>query len=214
MVGIKRPVTNTKNIPPRDILAESMIFGGSQTIERMEARGQQELCESSQLPADVRGGVTTLESLGIKVIGLTEGDPIFLDVVLPNGWSVKPTDHSMWTKLVDSKGRERAMIFYKAASYDRSAHMRFTTRFNVREDEVKDWEEYRRCPTRQLFVVDSDGSKVVSGPIVDYVAEGIKEWEATDRSCAACNEWLNQKYPDWENPAAYWDQEAATESAS
>jgi hypothetical protein len=45
-------------------------------------------------------------------------------VSLPPGWKVVPTDHSMWSDLVDAKGEKRASIFYKAAFYDRDAFIR------------------------------------------------------------------------------------------
>jgi hypothetical protein len=37
------------------------------------------------------------------------------------------SDHAMWSYLVDELGRERVSIFYKAAFYDRSAHMSLTS---------------------------------------------------------------------------------------
>ena len=48
-------------------------------------------------------------------------DDLFVNVTLPPSWQVNPTDHSMWSELVDSDGVVRAQIFYKAAFYDRSA---------------------------------------------------------------------------------------------
>jgi hypothetical protein len=54
------------------------------------------------------------------------GDPLFQQATLPEGWSKQPTDHSMWTKIVDDRGVERVEVFYKAAYYDRSAFMRLT----------------------------------------------------------------------------------------
>jgi hypothetical protein len=52
-------------------------------------------------------------------------------VKLPEGWHIKATDHSMWSNLVDDKGRNRASIFYKAAFYDREAFLSFNRRFSM-----------------------------------------------------------------------------------
>jgi hypothetical protein len=51
-------------------------------------------------------------------------DPIFCLAELPKGWKKRPTEHSMWSELVDENNVVKAEIFYKAAFYDRSAFMR------------------------------------------------------------------------------------------
>jgi len=61
------------------------------------------------------------ERWGIEIIGETEGDDLFYDVILPDGWKKEATGHSMWTKLVDENGDVKAQIFYKDAFYDRDA---------------------------------------------------------------------------------------------
>jgi hypothetical protein len=73
-----------------------------------------------------------LEALGF-VFG-EDADDIFVTVKFPDGWDKKATDHSMWSDLLDDKGRRRGNIFYKAAFYDRSAHMRMIPRFNIIQD--------------------------------------------------------------------------------
>jgi len=95
------------------------------TIQASERRGQEELVNSSQLPAKIRPveGMVKLEEAGVVFKEVSKGDSLFLDVTLPVGWKIKRTDHSMWTSLVDDKNVERASIFYKAAFYDRDAFM-------------------------------------------------------------------------------------------
>ncbi len=111
-------VTNTSTQDPLVTLATTMGQGG---IERQEARGQEELVASSQLPTD--GLVAVAKELGITMLRPSEDDDIFSDVELPDGWELKPTEHSMWSDLVDETGKKRASVFYKAAHYDRSAHI-------------------------------------------------------------------------------------------
>lgn len=100
------------------------LFGGNPTaIENQEAEGQKLLCQSSQLPVDVRGGdaLETYKSLGIKVIRTSEGDKLFYDVILPSGFKIQPTDQPMHSDLLNSEGEKVGGIFYKAAFYDRKA---------------------------------------------------------------------------------------------
>ena len=114
--------TNKKERHP-----EWTLGGNPSAIENQEAQGQKMLCESSQLPRtdgfkDIK---EEYERIGIKVIGPSKDDDLFYDVILPKGWKIEPAEHSMWSKLSNEKGEEVASIFYKAAFYDRSAHICF-----------------------------------------------------------------------------------------
>lgn len=113
-------ITNTKNNPRYD-----WVLGGNPAaIESQEARGQMELIDSEQLPVKVEGDRKKLEDKGVVFGKPTPGDEIFCSAKLPVGWKKRPTDHSMWSELVDEKGAVCAKIFYKAAFYDRSAFIR------------------------------------------------------------------------------------------
>lgn len=50
---------------------------------------------------------------------------------IPAGWKIVPTDHYMYSHLVDDKGRPRAMIGVKAASYDPWNTIYALGRFNI-----------------------------------------------------------------------------------
>jgi hypothetical protein len=52
-----------------------------------------------------------------------QGEAMFRYATLPEGWTRKGSDHDMWSYIVDERGRERVAVFFKAAFYDRSAHM-------------------------------------------------------------------------------------------
>lgn len=107
------------------LLMEALAGGAEGAVERQEARGQQKLVVSDVLPTAIRGarGEETLKEWGIELGDYVDGDQLFRHATLPEGWQKRPTDHSMWSELVDAEGRVRANIFYKAASYDRKAHM-------------------------------------------------------------------------------------------
>ncbi len=100
---------------------EWLMGGNPGGIEAQEARGQQQLVESDVLPTEVRGNKAELEAAGVVFGDPVPGDPLFCSVQLPAGWQKQPTDHAMWSDLVDDQGRKRAGIFYKAAFYDRKA---------------------------------------------------------------------------------------------
>jgi len=115
-----KKIVNTSNNPRPDWL----LGGNPAAIENQEAQGQKEICEAEQLPRT--DGYKDLKDkykqLGVEVLRETQGDHLFYDVTLPKGWKITPTEHSMWSNLVNEKGKIMANIFYKAAFYDRAAH--------------------------------------------------------------------------------------------
>jgi hypothetical protein len=163
-------------------------------IESQEKAGQTKFVSEDVLPKDCPK--KDLEKLGFKF--LKNVDDIFVNVVMPAGWKKVPTDHSMWSDLIDDKGRKRASIFYKAAFYDRSAHMRLNRRFNVsRNYNLKDNE-------LQFQVTDCE-SVVFQTEIIKTTTkydETYNKIESTLRKEAA--NWLLSRYPDSDDVLAYW----------
>ena len=125
-------------------------------------RGQSNLVSQEVLPVKVNwGSREQFEAMGI-IFG-EKVDDLFVKVTLPPGWTKRPTDHSMWSELLDEQGRMRASIFYKAAFYDRDAFLNVCRRYSIGTVPV-DSGNYRGA--RYATVVD--GGKAViwkSGPI-------------------------------------------------
>jgi hypothetical protein len=117
---------------PSALLASAMVFGSNGFIESQESEGQKDLCASTALPVDGAEAWETLQSWG--VVKGDKLDDLFFNATLPTGWSLKPSSHSMWSYLHDDRGLKRASVFYKAAFYDRSAHIGIDLRFHVFQD--------------------------------------------------------------------------------
>lgn len=188
-------ITNTESQDPLSNLLASMSPKG-RGIEEQEAQGQRQLVASSQLPAKNNGRENVLDfykGCGIEVIGETKGDKMFLDVRLPDGWAIKPTDHSMWSRLVDNNGAERASIFYKAAFYDREAFINMLSRYYV------------------SFEMDKSNNELWRYNAIDRKTEHILkagQWGTYNDACNTHDEfrsWLDQNYPDHKNTLAYWN---------
>ena len=123
------------------------IAVGEGRIEASEARGQNDFVNSSTLPMSTGAGVGDSElykkafpKLGIKVGEVV--DDLFVNVILPSGWTRKGSDHDMWSHLLDENKCERMSIFYKAAFYDRSAYFSVTNRFSFGQGRHNDIPEY------------------------------------------------------------------------
>lgn len=179
-------------------------------IEAQEKQGQIEQSFSDTLPVD---GTSTedarkqFEVLGFifkmdRTAAQNQGrDEIFVGVQFPKGWRKSPTDHSMWTDLLDDKGRKRGSIFYKAAFYDRSTYIRLNRRFCVMSDYGQG--------TRTVYLEDACGEIQKRGatlPAPDWNdrPEAEKRDAAIKKEEKQFSDWLKKNYPDHESTVAYW----------
>ena len=150
-----------------------------------EKQGQEDIVNKSILPKNCPR--TQLEKLGF-VFG-KEVDDLFIDVILPPGWEKRFSSHSMWSYLYDDRHRCRADIFYKAAWYDKSANLTLRRRY--------DYEGvYANGHVIKLIVKDC-------GELIHGIIPPVE-------GCYDClhdvaEDWLNENYPDWEDPLAYWE---------
>lgn len=191
---------NTSKMSPAEQLFRGLTEGASQSIENMEAEGQQELVREggTRLPIELHGcSEDTLRQLGFTLGSVVDGDPVFREGALPFGWTVKATDHSMHSKILDERGARRGSIFYKAASYDRRANLGLERRFQVRAD-------YPDSNDADLNAALSDG--VWDNLKNDWV---FKTKPMTDEErwvSKECIAWLTKHYPEHEDVTKYWDE--------
>lgn len=198
------------------VFLEALITGDpSAAIEAQEARGQGKFVASDALPIKCYCEQTQLEQMGI-IFG-EPVDDLFVEVQLPEGWKKVPTDHSMWSKLIDGKGRERASIFYKAAFYDRDAHMSLTRRFGYKVEPVCGYGDPNYKESEWHCVVTDCGEviwvseeRVEPEPKYSFDDEDSRQaWLDWDDRKGALGQlglaWLESTHPQWEDPLAYWD---------
>lgn len=212
----KNTIENTEATSKTNPIATfaEMLGGQAGAIERQEARGQRELIQSEVLPTEGLGLVA--ETLGVKIGSQVDGDPIFTHVELPKGWKKAATNHSMWSKLIDDRGRERAAIFYKAAFYDRSAHIRLTNRYRVGQDYSDATSDARLI----LFTVEDCGSVVFRcqpqpdptyGPDGNTVDRAHYNTASAERNSIEkqqeleCQSWLAANRPNHADPVKQWE---------
>jgi hypothetical protein len=196
---VKKPINTVNEHDPLGFLFMGMAMGASGAIEHQEAQGQRSFVASETLPSDIREEYRkVLEAAGVKFIGPVEDDPLFQYVELPEGWKKEPTDHSMWSRLVDDKGRKRAMIFYKAAFYDRKAHLHAEPRYSIRFDYDRDSEKLGAVS----HVLDGEAVIYSTDP---FPVEGLKSYQFRNQADASARAWLSEHFPNWKDNGAYWD---------
>ncbi len=165
-------------------------------IEAQEKHGQELLVKSTDMPIELLPNREAFEKVGFKF-----GDPIdtlFVAAALPPGWQREATDHAMWSHIVDEHGRKRVNIFYKAAFYDRRADARIEPRY-----------------TAQWMFPGEPSSGLQDGQVVWVVRDAGKEihrgapfsrddFDADKKEAEAVKTWLKERFPDHEDPTAYW----------
>lgn len=204
------------------LFADALIFGGPEAHERQAARRAESFAENETLPTKMSLASTnwippdkeeenerlareTLAKWGVKFLGSVEGGQSLQRVELPTGWKKIPTYEPRLVMLVDDKGRERARI----CLFSENKVLVIQPRYGVRE-----------MLLNELFHGNGPISAVVAdGRIVTGEGGALYETEPTDLPLYGQNErykarrkavedaeaWLDEHYPDWRNPLAYWD---------
>lgn len=176
------------------------LSGGnpSDAILAQESRGQTRLVNSCDLPSECSDDAV-LESWGIQLGQPYREDPLFRPAKLPPGWSKQTTSHSLWSTLIDDRGRIRVRIFYKAAFYDRRANMTVRTRYCPMVRYGRDSEAHLYFPT----VTDGDDTLWEGEP---FEVDPSCTSKAGRRAKEAAHSWLNERFPDWASKTTYWDE--------
>ena len=202
---MKNAVVNTNEKPELvAFLAEEMVLGNG--IERQEKRGQQQLVCSDVIPTECRTSDDDLRKLGFTLGGPVEGDDLFRSASLPAGWSKKESDHSMWSYIVDEKGRTRFSVFYKAAFYDRKAHMSVSRRYHVEQD--YDARNRNKLAFRvmdagvEIHRIEVDAKEPAANENCQAVAA---YYSMQDGIQHAADAWLLTHKPKHADPLAYWN---------
>jgi len=77
------------------------------------------------LPRVEGSQLAELTALGFELDLSEQGaDELLAPMYLPEGWERRPSDHHLYSYLVDGDGRNRVMVMFKGGDYDRDAWMR------------------------------------------------------------------------------------------
>ena len=125
----KKPTRVPMTIDPgRDPMSAMLgLLLGGDMASFAESEGQDQVVSMDVLPTHIYGSEEAFKA-PLQSKGGTWGeplidDPLFTHVKLPLGWTKVPTDHDMWSEVHDETGKVVARVFYKAAFYDRKAHL-------------------------------------------------------------------------------------------
>lgn len=185
-----------------EVFFEALVTGDTgRAVMNQEKRGQGDFNSSDVLPKDLRDCTREqLEQLGF-VFG-EDVDDLFVKAKLPAGWQKRGTEHSMWSEIADDKGRVRGQVFYKAAFYDRNAHMFLTRRYHYGSEPINGYGENHKDEDPDVGYVKDEGARIWKTAPRQIPAGG---WKIREELDAEAKSYIEEHYPDHKNPLAYWD---------
>lgn len=225
--NMKAPVNTTSAEGRAEILFDAVVVGGPNAVELQEARGTTSFIESDTLPVTMgpvagyeehgpEGTMAVLEAMGVEFMGLVENDPVFQYVKLPEGWSKKPGWDPRLSLLVDENGRERASIFYKAASYDRKAILNLLQRFGTITDPegfdsilgaLGDTENDVEIRVKIMdgTHMSGDGEPIhIIESTIPAGGDKLERYQIIKKAKQEATDWLDMYYPYWRDIQISW----------
>lgn len=181
----------------------SILDGTPEGIRASEKLGQITLVNSTDMPRYLSPEKAAFEAVGFKFGDKI--DDVFQAAQLPAGWSRRATEHDMHSKIVDAAGRTRVTVFYKAAFYDRNADATLIPRFTIGDR----WDENEHRVGALVLDVGVEIARFGDLPVTDTdvnVVYGMARLEAMREFNRQAEAWLDATYPNWRDPAAYWDE--------
>jgi len=134
-----------------------------------------------------------LKTVGIKLLGVVESNLIFQRVLLPMGWQRIAHGHGSYSCIIDEKSRKRVEIVYLDTEHNQKVYMSLCRRFR------RSFDYDRFCDTNVGVTNVTDNGKVIHTTDPTVSANG------SEGANAAASAWLDEHYPQWRDPSAYWD---------
>jgi hypothetical protein len=199
------------------VAIDRMMHGSTfeQAVDEMGKQKQAQMARAERIPRRCNLKPEQLEALGF-VLGEDTGDRLFISATLPPGWEIRSSDHYMWSYVHDERGRCRASLFYKPDFWDQDAHISFSPRYSVSVEPVGGWKE--PVKPRQDIGYVKDEKQVIFATSPTDPEPGWKGGESEekrqlqlawyaqkDQKGDEARAWLNERYPEWMNPLAYWE---------
>lgn len=165
-------------------------------IEAQEAAGQIAMTHSfTTLPKD-------MDRVVAECFGFVYGadvDDLFVNVTPPDGWTIRPSDHAMWSYVHDQNGVMRGGIFYKAAFYDRRAGGHWDARYVLDRDH-----DGGHVYTAIKAVDRLTGEVLLIEPVPDGEGSNYKVYSAIEKRIS---DEMDARFPFWRAPEAYWPRD-------
>lgn len=155
-----------------------------------------------------------LEKAGVIFGAVVFEYPSLRYVQLPQGWKIVETDKPDGFDMLDNKGRKRAFITFRdyqhfdswyGVWYRRYANLSIKQRFSPGADTTQ---------IKQGIIgvsVYDQGEEIFTSNLINderlaqYESVSEKVFYGWEFGMDAARAWLDEQYPNWKDPSAYWD---------
>jgi len=176
--------------------------------------GMNDILEGGVLPtAAVANAHDVLTAAGVHIGERPTRDARFREMLLPEGWHIDIClDDYCQFYVKDEQDRSRALILFMEYGSDRVVNVqplcRFTARMAIEpRDKGADRDDFPLGERDYVAVVEDCGERVFSEVVGSL---GANEYDDDNVLCLKAYElaeqWLRDNYPDFADPAAYWDR--------
>lgn len=165
---------------------------------------QKALVSSHHLPREIDSlEPITWEELsvrwGMKVLGSLKAN--FFAVQMPPGWYLQGGgEESLWSYLLDDRGRERATIYYQPNFSDRSAILYLSRRYSV-------FSHYLDPTDTTVRIISARDGRRIFHEFGRVVADHAGYFKEVTRIEECGKLWMDTHFPQWQDPFAYWDEQ-------
>lgn len=179
--------------------------GENFSLENLGKAGHNKFPKYHLMAKEMLPDRTSWEKLGFSFMDMM-GDTVLCKALMPKGWRIEATNHSMWSNIYDDKDNLRGEMFYKDSSRDREAHMSLIRRYAIHKEYIDEdrttCEIYFGNPIEKIFVAGT-----VSIPSNSTREERWAKYNEEDKLMNIVKVFADENYPGWENVLAYWDDE-------
>lgn len=194
MNAIKKLRDVAAGIPLEHSSGGFLAAAGCESATVRQVAAQMLFCKrANRLPQLIQNGSWEQLEQCWKIVRGSVVEEIFYSIRLPKDWLLKPSSHSLWSDLLDSRDALRAHIFYNALGPDCRANLILACRYLIKgESMLAPGAAMHRLRHR---IVDMATGKTIFETDWKYNYENALSLPL---------EFLNQYYPEHRNPFAYW----------
>lgn len=183
------------------LLGLAVAMGGGNASDAINQTARSRANASCQIARNI-DSATKAQLWLMGIVCEFKGTGLLCDAYLPLNWKIKPTDHYMYSHIVDDKGRCRAQLGLK--STDNWASVVIYTR--LQPTYTMDKWVLKNAPEEAVPIIqDSDGKVLWRG--TPDKKRNEKDFDSTDRARRNAIYLLSLLYPNWRKEEAYWDLE-------
>lgn len=186
---------------------EVLLSTSDDYVEQVEATAhldQKVLVSNKRLPREIeRTRFVTWPELcrrwGMRVYGAPDAD--YFAVEMPTDWNIQPVaQDSLWSLVLDARGRERASVYHQANVFDHSAIFYLLRRFNI-------FSHYLDPTDSTVRIISGRDERRIFREFGRVEPDDPRYFQEVPRIERQARAWFDQEYPGWREPFAYWELE-------